>query len=361
MKRKKIALYDPYLDVMGGGERYLLALLKELISHDYEPYIFWDSNVTSEIKTKLNIHFETSVQFIPNIFRQSLNPIAKLSLLKNFDVFLYVTDGSYTISSAKKTYVYCMVPNKKLYHMPWQNKLKTFNTKFITHSYFVKDWLNSQHINSEVLYPYLDDSFINLSKEKNYKKNIIISVGRFFPHLHSKRHDKTIEIFKTLKKQSPLYNNYKLIIAGGLKNEDTAYFQHLQTLKQDDSSIELIPNIPFNQLLDLYRTAHIYWHMTGYGVDDKIHPELVEHLGISPLEAMAARCITFCYNAGGSKEIVTDGVNGFLFSNEVELFEKMNNLNEKKTEIIQANAVDYIKQNFRKEIFSNNVEKIFIE
>ncbi len=40
MKRKKAALYDPFLDVMGGGEKHILSILKVLEEKGFEIHIF---------------------------------------------------------------------------------------------------------------------------------------------------------------------------------------------------------------------------------------------------------------------------------------------------------------------------------
>ncbi len=361
MKRKKAALYDPYLDVLGGGERYILSILHELEEIGYEPHIFWDSNLSEDIKKLLNIQFK-SLNFRPNLFQKKQGFFKKLSELKTFDIFLYVTDGSYFYSTAGKTYIYCMVPQKILYPASIAHKIKTANSKFITHSYFVQEWLKKWGIESKVLYPFLDSAFIDIPIDSLKKEKIIISVGRFFKHLHAKRHDVTIQMFKKLKTKSPAFADYKLVIAGGLKKEDTDYFEELQSMANDDDSISLIPNISHIDLIDLYKKATIYWHMAGYGIDETKHPDQVEHLGITPLEAMSAGCITFCYNAGGSKELIEDGLNGYLFKSEEELFDKSIAIvgDETKQQTIRKQAKTFVTTHFKEEIFKQQIKKIIL-
>jgi hypothetical protein len=43
---KKAALYDPYLDVMGGGEKHILSILQVLEHEGYEANVFWDHDLT---------------------------------------------------------------------------------------------------------------------------------------------------------------------------------------------------------------------------------------------------------------------------------------------------------------------------
>jgi glycosyltransferase involved in cell wall biosynthesis len=72
-------------------------------------------------------------------------------------------------------------------------------------------------------------------------------------------------------------------------------------------------------LEDLYRRASVYWHATGLGTDLARHPEHAEHFGISLVEAMAGECVPMAFNAGGPREIITHGVDGFLYASTEEL------------------------------------------
>jgi glycosyltransferase involved in cell wall biosynthesis len=148
-------------------------------------------------------------------------------------------------------------------------------------------------------------------------------VGRFFPHLHSKQHKKIIETFKKFKQKYSFFDDFKLILAGSLKKEDESYINQLKMIAENDDSIIFKVNLPFNELLKLYQKSMFFWHFTGFGFDDNKDPQNVEHLGIAPLEAMACGCLVYCYNAGGPKELIIDGKNGFLFSSLEELQKKM--------------------------------------
>ena len=72
-------------------------------------------------------------------------------------------------------------------------------------------------------------------------------------------------------------------------------------------------------LAGLYQEAEIYWHGTGLGTDLEQEPEKAEHFGISLVEAMSAGCVVFAYGSGGPREIITDGVDGFLYSSTEDL------------------------------------------
>lgn len=359
MKRKKAALYDPYLDTLGGGERHILSILKVLEDHGMDVTLFWDKDISDDITTTLNFQF-TNLQFAPRFIKKSRTQRAQT--LAQYDIFLYVTDGSYFFSSAKKNYIFSMVPNKALYRMNWLNKIKLLNYSFITNSFFTQKRLAEWGINAEIIYPYIENHLLNLDSTSLKKESIILSVGRFFPHLHSKRQDVLIKFFLKAQAQHPQFSSYKLVFAGGLMPSDQDYFNSLIQLAEGSKSIVFYPNIDSNKLKTLYKKSQFYWHAAGYGVDQLKHPELVEHLGITPLEAMSAGCISFCYKAGGPIELIKDGVNGFLFKNFDDLIKKMLIVMPDKNlqTAIKSNAKTFLKLNFSYDVFKHRVNEVFV-
>lgn len=352
---KKIGLYDPYLDVLGGGEKYLLQMLATCEDMGYQPTIFWNKNVEKDVEERLNITFK-DLKFENNIFiDNTIHSFQRFLKLKEYDVFLYISDGSYFFSGARKNLVHAMVPLKQLYLSSSLNRVKHLNWLFVANSYFTQSHLKSWGVNSTVLYPYLDKNFLESPTPK--KEQIILSVGRFFTTLHAKNHELMIDVFLKNKKLS---NGYTLVLAGGLKEEDRAYFESLKQKINGIKNIQLKPNISYNELLGLYLKSSYYWHFAGFGVDETKHPELVEHFGITPIEAMAMGAIPFCFNAGGPKELIADGVNGFLFNDEAELIAKMSGImgNEKKRSEIADNARNYSRKNFSYELYKQNLKKL---
>jgi glycosyltransferase involved in cell wall biosynthesis len=359
-KRKKAALFDPYLDILGGGEKHILSILKVVEEQGFDISIFWDKDLSRQIKKRFGTNYLKKLKFIPNVFGDNSSQFTKLNTLRCFDLFFYVTDGSYFISTAKKNFIFSMYPKKELYEMNLINKVKTINYKFISNSNFTKNKLFRWGINSNTILPYLGEEFIDTKVEILKKEKIILSVGRFFSQLHSKQQENIIKLFTFIKHHYPMFKDFKLILAGGLKDEDKSYFDRLKKIVGNDSSISLKPNIDFDQLLDLYKKSLIFWHFTGLGVDENIHPELVEHLGITPLEAMVCGCIVFCFKAGELKELISDSKTGFLFQTEKELIAKFfkiidDPILQKK---IRSNGSLFVKRNFNYEVFKKNVIKI---
>lgn len=360
-KKIRVGMYDPFLDTLGGGEKYILSIMDVFAGLGYEVNIFWDKDLSHEIKERFSFRCIDTSKYLPNIFKNNSSPLQTLRTLQTFDFFFYVTDGSYFFSGAKKNFVYAMIPDKKLYSLSLINRLKLINYQFITHSLFTQKWLKKFGIKSTVIMPYLDNKLIKQDTNSFKKEKIILSVGRFFSHLHSKKQDLMIKAFQDLKTKSKEFKDYKLILAGGLMKEDQEYFDSLKKLANNDSSIIFEPNIKLYELYRLYRLSTYYWHFTGLGVDEEKNPELVEHFGITPLEAMASGCLTFCYSAGGPKELIIDGKNGFLFSDIDELIDKMIKLNSNETlkEKVVNNGKQFVKENFSYQVFREKVTKLF--
>ena len=350
----KVALYNPYLETLGGGEKHILSIIQVFAEMGAEIYIFWDKKLNDEIEDRFSFDFIKNVRWLPNIFKKP-NAIEVFKTLKVFDYFFYVTDGSYFASSAKKNFIFAMVPEYRLYDLNLINKLKLWNYKFISNSPFTTSWLNRWGIRPITIPPY-----INIPLTNDYKKEkIILSVGRFFPHLHSKNHEKIIDTYLLLKKKSKLFSDYSLVLAGGVKKEDEIYFNKLKS-SFNDTSILFKSNLSFKELNNLYKTSNYFWHFTGFNIDENISPEKVEHFGIAPFEAMTYEDIVFCYNAGGPKMIVKDNETGFLFNSEAEVISKMTDIesNLKLQKKIKYQAKSYVENNLSYNLFKRRVSEL---
>lgn len=352
MRRKTVGLYTPYLDVMGGGEKHILSILKVFDDSGYNTVLFWDTDVSGEIKEKLKLTFK-HLRFEKNLKKMTF--LEKAQKLTPLDWLLYVTDGSYFFSPAKKTAIFCMVPNKKLYNLSPLNSLKTANAVFIANSHFTAGWLHKWGISSQVVYPYVSSELF--VSEPRQRSPIVLTVGRFFKHLHAKRQKDLIKTFLRFHSHHP---EYVLVLAGGVKEEDVQYVNELKA-EFSQPFILFKTNIPFDTLRDLYKNAMMYWHFTGFGIDASAHPEQVEHLGMTPLEAMASRTVPFCFNAGGPRELIESGKNGFLFHSEEELLRQASYFLNTPTlqQRMGETVYRFAEKSFHYDKFTTNVKKIF--
>ncbi len=72
-----------------------------------------------------------------------------------------------------------------------------------------------------------------------------------------------------------MLKDYKLILAGGMKDEDKEYVENLKKIAASDPSIEFKVNVSYDELLKLYKSAQIFWHFSGFYINKVMYPELV--------------------------------------------------------------------------------------
>lgn len=349
----KIALFDPYLDALGGGEKYLLTIA-EYFSANHEVHLFWDNqNIKTKIHNWGNLNLE-KIKIVPNIFIHH-SWISKYRILKTYDTLFYVTDGSLFFSPAKKNILIIQIPDRRMYTQSIINKLKLKNWQVqLCYSQYVKKIIDPWWgTNLTVLSPPVDIAqFTPLKKEK-----IILSVGRFFLHPHCKKQDFLVTTFRKMVDQG--LTNWRLLLCGGVEAEGKEYLDQVSNLAKG-YPIEISTNISFNKLKEFYGQASIYWHATGVGEDLDTFPEKAEHFGITTLEAMSAGAVPVVIKAGGQIEIVDDNINGFFWQKEAELINLTKNLISNKSLLnnISQNAIKRSKD-FSKERFCREIQVLF--
>lgn len=352
----KIGIYSPYLDTAGGGEKYMLTIA-EVLSLDHQVEVFLDTHLESvgaeKIKVKIvKLHGLdlSKVKFISAPFNKG-DFFKRLKFLKNYDVIFFLTDGSLFFSTARKSFIHFQVPFEYSNQGVWQRKkLKTWK-KAIYNSKFTQDIVEkSWPIKGEVIYPPVNISlFKPLKKEKQ-----IISVGRFFGYLKSKKQELLIDSFKRLVDEKGL-KGWSLHLAGSALEGDKPYIEELKQLGSG-YDIFLHPNATLDELKKLYGQSSIYWHATGFGDDD---PKNWEHFGITTVEAMSAGVVPVAINKGGQTEIVENGVNGFLWDTLDEMLKQTHELikDPKKMSRFSKEAIERSEM-FSKDNFSDKIKKL---
>lgn len=128
----KAAIYDPYLNTLGGGERYCLTLAETLIKQGWQVDIFWSGDksiVKKAIKRfsldidKINVKkdiFNSPIQNIDLLENKKIktksniqinNLQNKIKLLINrfyitskYNLFFYISDGSIPFIFSKNNF-----------------------------------------------------------------------------------------------------------------------------------------------------------------------------------------------------------------------------------------------------------------
>ena len=114
----KIGIYDPYLNTLGGGEKYVLSIAKYFEKNN-DVTIFWDRDLTKEINRKFSLELK-NVVFEKNIFKRN-SLLAKFIVTIKYDLFFFVSDGSIPFLFAKKNFL--------IFQFPPEYKTLSFSSK----------------------------------------------------------------------------------------------------------------------------------------------------------------------------------------------------------------------------------------
>jgi len=294
----KAAIYNPYLDTLGGGERYTFSFAKVLAEEGYDVDIEWkNQKLREKIIERFGLKLSENIKFVDNINRGD-----------GYDICFWVSDGSIPTLRARNNYIHFQVPFKDVNGKSLINKMKLFRVKgIICNSLFTKKMIDKEYgVSSVVVYPPIDVKFFKPKR----KENTILYVGRFSDLVQNKGHEILIKAFKKMR-----LDNWKLVLAGGIEVGAPEYLKKLK-IQAKGFNIEFIESPSFDQIIDIYGRSKIFWSATGFDVDENKNPEKVEHFGITLIESMASGCVPIVYKAGGFKEIVEDGINGFLWDSQ---------------------------------------------
>lgn len=318
----RIGIYDPYLNDLGGGEKYMITLA-QCLSANNSVTVFWNSQ---EDLKKLAKRFSLDVSKIilkRNIFSPDYPFFKRWLDSMNYDVIVVLSDGSIPLVFSRKLFIHFQQPFPAI-RMSLKNRLKKMRVNsFFCNSLFTKSFIDKEFgINSKVLYPP-----VSVRIKENKKKNIILHVGRFravnIGTQDYKKQGVMVEVFKKMVDSG--LENWKFILAVGLQENDKSKFNKLNE-KAKGYPIEFLINLNNDNLGKIYSKSKIYWHATGFGEDLNKFPEKAEHFGISTVEAMSKGVVPVVINAGGQKEIIEDSKNGYLWNTLEEFAEKTNNL-----------------------------------
>lgn len=316
----KIGIFDPYLDTMSGGEKYMLSAAL-CLAKEHTVSLFWDLEKEVEVRSLAKHRFDfdlSPLTFSANVFTKETSLIQRLKETKKFDRILYLSDGSIPTVAAPlvihfQSPIEWVHPSTKTYIKTRLLHGVVCNSKF-TKSYIDKKF----HVNSTVIYPPVQLQGI----PSKHKDNVILNVGRFGINAQGssfKKQDMLVDAFKKLVDTG--LKKWELVLVLSVKDNEKEAVEKFKIIC-DGYPIKLIINPKNDDLWNEYKRAKLYWHASGFGEDLVHHPDRAEHFGITTVEAMGMGAMPLVINAGGQKEIVQDGENGFVWDSEEELLEK---------------------------------------
>ena len=347
------AFFTPYNIIPGGGERYLLTAAEVLIQAGYQVWLVTPEKYSYLRLTKVAVTLGLSLQGL------AITTVEEAGKMPSFDVFVALgNEIAPPVWAMGRTNFYCCqfpfpCAQEEIDHRRgWMAQYDAI----VVYSYFVKGNVLKQlssygfpSVDIHVVHPPV--GMLPFVAEKS--RNSIISVGRFFTEGHCKRQDMLIRAFRQLHEAGI---QAELHLVGSLTPElqNREYFVECQRLALG-LPVRFHVDAPLDTLTSLYENASVYWHGSGFGIDENETPEKCEHFGISVVEAMSTGAIPFVVNNGGPAVTVEHGLSGFCYDTEdelVELTRKVFAQPEDKVAEIRANAriraMDFSKESFAK-------------
>ncbi len=309
----KAAIYSPYLDTFGGGEKYMMTVAETLSQNNFNVDILLDQHLqelgADYLKKTLSERFDLDLRktdFITAPLGKNSSAVLRAFFLKKYDVLIYLTDGSIFYPTAKKNILHIQSPlsgeannlKRKINLSGWD--LIIYNSNF-TKDHSERNW----PIKSEIIYPPVDVDKIKPLNKRKY----ILSVGRFFGYLEDKKQKVLIKVFKELFEKGQI-KGWSFHLVGAAASGDQDYLNKLKDMAKG-LPINFYPNLDYSSLIELYGQSSIYWHAAGF---EETNPTKMEHFGISTVEAMAGGCVPVVIGKGGQPEIVKDRVSGYLWN-----------------------------------------------
>ncbi len=315
----KVAIFHDYIGAIGGGEKLVLTLAREL----HADVITTDNN-THVIK---NMEFE-DINIISLGETIKLSPLKQISASIKFalcdftgkyDFFIF--SGNWAYFAAKRhrpNLLYCHTPVRAFYDL-YDSFLKRQN--IITKPLFML-WVAIHRPISEYYMKFVDKIIVNskntLSRIKRYlhRDAIIIyppidtpkykfknngdfwlSVNRLYPE---KRLELQIEAFRKMPTE-------KLLIIGDHAEGDHAA-KYVEKIKRDiPQNVEIRRTISEKELIELYGNCK-----------GLITTAMDEDFGMTPVEAMAAGKPVIAVKEGGYLESIIDEKTGILIIPDID-------------------------------------------
>jgi glycosyltransferase involved in cell wall biosynthesis len=311
----RVAIVHDWLNGMRGGEKVLEALLELFVGATLYTLFHERGKVSPFIESHRIV--TSWMDRIPGVYRHYRNFLPLFpSAIESFDLsdFDLVISSSHAVAKGVRTrpgthICYSHTPLRyvwdaeddyafsaihrlamkavrpRLQH--WDCKAAVRVDHFIANSRFVRERIRTYYgRNAEVIHPPVDTKFFTPATGNAVREDFYLAAGALAPY---KRVDLIVEAFKKIGR--------RLVIAG-----NGAELDRLRKLAPRE--IEILGWISDDAMRDLYRRAK------GLVVAAR------EDFGIVTVEAQACGCPVIAFGAGGSPEIVQDGINGILFSEQ---------------------------------------------
>ena len=370
LRRIRVGIYDHAFHFPGGGQRYV-AELAQILQDRYEvtyitnkevsleKYLEWFDIDLSKCKLKIiKIPFfeERGRDYIEEsmVIHQVINPFVVIEEESiHYDIFINANMLGKVKPLSNLSVFIC--------HFPDRDKERFFSVDkydyIITNSDYTTYWLNRKWGLDTTMRLYPPINMFSDVSDIAKKEKIILSVARFEIG-GSKKQLEMIDAFSDLcEKDQDIKKEWKLVLAGGTSKKNPYYRRVKQKVNKKHINIKIMTDLNNFELKNLYGKAAVFWHACGLNEKD---PHLIEHFGMTTVEAMQNYCVPIVIDGGGQREIVEQGISGFRFKTIEELQSYTLKLinDDSLREKMARNAYDR-SQNFTTEEFKKKALEFF--
>lgn len=321
-KRLTVGIYNSFWGSLGGGERHALDIAEIAISADCEVYLISESHFSL---SKLRKFFQASLIGVKTLVSGEVTE----SLTQRFDVFINSTFCSSLVSRSALSYYIVSFPHKNVGRDFIASYEFLYNSEY-TRRWAVRYW--GEH-RGRTLLPILsfqaqsetknaEDHATELARDKEF---VFLSVGRFNYEGHCKNQHIIARVFAGLWKSGAISQQWQLVMAGSVDPSIDASVSHFRDTEKCllGCNARLVANAEMEHIKHLYKTASIYIHAAGLGVDPICAPEKNEHFGIAPFESLLHGCLLIAFHYGGPAVMIDQNRGGLIYRDEGELQEKI--------------------------------------
>ena len=332
LRKIRMGIYDHAFHFAGGGQRYIAKaaeILQDMYDVTYiankdtilEKYREWfgiDLSRCSLKIIKLPFYENLGGIFIDEGYANAANTnyfdlISKESA--HYDIFLNANMLTRVEPRSPLSIFMC--------HFPDQDIGRYFSAHrydyVITNGKYTSFWVEKKWkiIPTIILSPPVD--MYNPESSPDRKEKIILSVARFEVGGSKKQLEMVRAFYELSKTHKEVADEWMLVLVGGNHDGNPYFKKILKELKgMRPVNIMLKPNLSNDEVKDLYRRAAIFWHACGL---NEYSPHLIEHFGMTTVEAMQNYCVPVVIDGGGQREIVEHGKTGFRFGSVEHLQE----------------------------------------
>ena len=357
---RKIYAYSPYLDTLGGGERYFAELVSALSILSKSHLIVHAEQLG--FLDKISRLFATgfrNVEIVTLSQQGRYTDAVRAEIQSHIgpdSIFIQVSNGELLNIAADITiaHVQIVVPrdHDRFYDReklrPFaeaigKQNLVIFPSRYVAGEMAIRFRLRQDKV--ICLYPPVNSGFVPAPVERGDR---IVNVGRFLP---LKRQWELIHCFRKLA--GPIPSQLSFTIVG--PNETPLLGELKKTAAGYD--IGFTVGLDVQGLANLFSRSLLFWSACGLNESEF---GLVETFGLSIAEAMACGCVPVAINRGGVAEVIHDGEDGFLVDTPAALVNTTAMLlsDRERLRIMSLRAIEQ-SQRFSVTHFASEVGRIF--